>query len=82
MSFGSYFGNLGDTVSKLGQIAEEVGSQIDGGIQNVALNIGQVIRSGSSAGPTAPGSSSGPSQEAAARRSASSSSVSSPEEVN
>jgi hypothetical protein len=45
--FGSYFGSsFADSVSKLGQIAEEVSSQIDSSVQNVALNIGQAIRDG------------------------------------
>ena len=83
MAFGSYFGNFGDTVSKLGQIAEEVGSQIDGGLQNVALNIGQAIRSGGGGGVSAGGGpAGGPDRSGGARRSPSSSSVSSPEEVS
>ena len=39
--FGTSFGS---TLSKLGQVAEEVSQSLDGGIQSVALNIGQAIR--------------------------------------
>lgn len=44
-TLGGYFGSFGETVTKLGQIADQVGSQLDGGIRNVGLNLAQATRS-------------------------------------
>jgi len=44
-NLGGYFGSFGETVTKLGQIADQVGSQLDGGIRNVGLNLAQATRS-------------------------------------
>ena len=43
-NLGNYFGSLGTTLTKIGQVAGEVGSYVDGTVQNVAGNLEQTIR--------------------------------------
>ena len=85
--FGTSFGS---TLSKLGQVAEEVGASLDGGIQNVALNIGAAIRenirgSGAGQGEDILGAAAGRRESGSARRvgtssnSASSSTITTPD---
>lgn len=54
-NLGNYFGSLGTTLTKIGQVAGEVGSYVDGTVQNVAGNLEATIRENLRAtGPNAP----------------------------
>jgi len=78
-NFGGYLSSFGDTVTKLGQIADQVGSQIDGGIRHVGLNLAQATRNQFSQGQTGQPGDGQPTREAR-NTSTSSSSVGTPEE--